>query len=62
MLAWAPEDTLFPLAHAEKLAQILPDARIARIDDALTFVAEDQPARLAELIREFVGGKAALSA
>ena len=59
LLAWAPEDRLFPISLAERLAEILPDARIARIDDSLTFVPEDQPAVLAELITEFARKNAA---
>jgi pimeloyl-ACP methyl ester carboxylesterase len=55
LLAWAPEDTLFPIAHARRLAEILPDARVAEIADAWTFVSEDQPERLAALIAEFAG-------
>ena len=54
LLAWAPEDRFFPLAHAERLAELLPDARVERIEDSRTFVSEDQPARLAELIAGFV--------
>lgn len=62
LLAWAPEDRLFPFAHAERLATILPDARVVRIADAYTFVSEDQPERLAELIATFVAAPHALSA
>ena len=54
LLAWAPEDRFFPIAHAERLAELLPDARLARIEDSRTFVSEDQPQRLAELIAGFV--------
>jgi pimeloyl-ACP methyl ester carboxylesterase len=54
LLAWAPEDRFFPIAHAERLAELLPDARLERIVDARTFVSEDQPQRLAELIAGFV--------
>jgi pimeloyl-ACP methyl ester carboxylesterase len=54
LIAWAPEDRFFPLAHAERLAATLPDARLERIEDSYTFVSEDQPARTAELIRAFV--------
>ncbi|MDX6674123.1 MAG: hypothetical protein QOH11_1541, partial [Solirubrobacteraceae bacterium] len=54
LLAWAPEDRFFPMAHAERLAELLPDARVARIEDSRTFVSEDQPQRLAELIAGFV--------
>jgi pimeloyl-ACP methyl ester carboxylesterase len=62
LLAWAPEDRLFPFAHAERLATILPDARVVRIADAYTFVSEDQPERLAELIATFVATPHAQSA
>ena len=53
LLAWAPEDRFFPIAHAERLAELLPDARLERIADSRTFVSEDQPERLAELIADF---------
>jgi pimeloyl-ACP methyl ester carboxylesterase len=51
--AWAPEDRFFKLSHAERLAATVPDARIEQVQDAKTFVALDQPERLAELIGEF---------
>ena len=54
LLAWAPEDRFFPIAHAERLAELVPNGRLERIEDARTFVAEDQPHRLAELIAGFV--------
>ena len=54
LLAWAPEDRFFPIEHAERLAELLPDARLVRIEDSRTFVSEDQPERLAELIAGFV--------
>ena len=54
LIAWAAEDKLFPVDHAHRLAAILPDARVELIPDSYTFVAEDQPARLAELIGPFV--------
>jgi pimeloyl-ACP methyl ester carboxylesterase len=53
LLAWAPEDRFFKLRYAERLAGDIPDARLERIDDALTFVPLDQPARTAELIAAF---------
>jgi pimeloyl-ACP methyl ester carboxylesterase len=55
LLAWATEDRVFPISLAERLAERLPDATIARIDDSLTFVPLDQPAVLADLIVDFVG-------
>jgi pimeloyl-ACP methyl ester carboxylesterase len=57
LLAWAPEDRLFPIAHAERLAAALPDSRIERIEDSYTFVSLDQPARLAEVVAGFVREK-----
>ncbi len=59
--AWAPDDRFFKLAHAERLAAMLPDARIERVADARTFVPLDQPARVAELVAEFMtaAGRAA---
>ena len=54
LIAWAPEDRFFKLRHAERLADEIPNARLERIEDSSTFVSEDQPERLAELIREFV--------
>ncbi len=53
LLAWAPEDRMFKLKFAERLAADLPDARIERVSDSLTFMPEDQPERLAELIAAF---------
>ena len=54
LIAWAPEDRVFKLADARRLADTIPGARLETIDDAKTFVALDQPQRLAELIGNFV--------
>jgi pimeloyl-ACP methyl ester carboxylesterase len=59
LLAWAPEDRVFPLSYAERLAETIPDSRIETIEDARTFVPLDQPQRLAGLVAGFVGAKAA---
>jgi pimeloyl-ACP methyl ester carboxylesterase len=53
LLAWAPEDRAFKLRYAERLAAEIPGARLERIEDSLTFVPVDQPARTAELIAGF---------
>jgi pimeloyl-ACP methyl ester carboxylesterase len=55
LIAWATEDKVFPPDHARKLADKLPDARVEEIEDSYSFVPEDQPERLAELIRDFAG-------
>jgi pimeloyl-ACP methyl ester carboxylesterase len=59
LLAWASEDRLFPLGHAQRLATLFQKARIEEIADSYTFVPEDQPERLASLIAEFVEAGAA---
>ena len=55
LLAWATEDKFFKPAFAERLAADIPGSRLEWIDDSRTFVPEDQPERLAGLIREFAG-------
>lgn len=53
LLAWATDDRLFPRAHAERLAAILPDARVETIEGSRAFSMIDQPDRLADLVGEF---------
>jgi pimeloyl-ACP methyl ester carboxylesterase len=53
LLAWPPEDRFFPFEHARRLAELFPDARVEEVPDSYSFVSEDQPERLAALIREF---------
>ena len=54
LVAWNPEDRFFPYEHAERLAAIIPGARLVAIDDSYTFVPEDQPRPLAEAIADFI--------
>ena len=53
LLAWAVEDRFFKMAFAERLAATINGATLERIEDSYTFVSEDQPDRLAELIARF---------
>jgi pimeloyl-ACP methyl ester carboxylesterase len=62
LIAGATEDKVFPLEHAHRLAERLPDARVEEIADSYSFVPEDQPERLAELIRDFAGASGGGSA
>jgi pimeloyl-ACP methyl ester carboxylesterase len=59
LLAWAPEDRLFPLDHARRLAELFPDARVEEVPDSYTFVSEDQPERVAQLVGEFAAAEPA---
>jgi pimeloyl-ACP methyl ester carboxylesterase len=56
LIAWSRNDRFFPPAHAERLATLIPEARLEWIEGARTFSPEDRPDRLAEVIRAFVGG------
>jgi pimeloyl-ACP methyl ester carboxylesterase len=62
LIAWSAEDKFFPKRYAEQLAERLPDSRLEWIEDSYTFSPEDQPARLAALIAEFVAAPAAAHA
>lgn len=55
LLTWAPNDRVFPLKYAERLAADTPNARIVQIPDSRTFVPFDQPQRLADEIAAFAG-------
>ncbi|MQA88120.1 MAG: alpha/beta fold hydrolase [Streptosporangiales bacterium] len=59
LLAWAEDDRLFPMSLARRLADMLPDARLAPVAGSRTFIPEDQPAALADLIVEFADSAAA---
>lgn len=54
LIAWAPEDLFFKLRFAEALTQAIPACRLELIHDSRTFISEDQPERLAELIAQFM--------
>jgi pimeloyl-ACP methyl ester carboxylesterase len=54
LLAWAPGDKFFPISYAERLEKETPNARLVQIPQASTFVALDQPGRLADEIATFV--------
>ena len=53
LIAWGTRDPFFPLADAERLAALFPDARLEKIDTARAFVQMDAPERLAGLICDF---------
>lgn len=54
LVAWPREERTFPFAHAERLAELLPDARLVEIPDAWAFIALDQPQATADAIAAFL--------
>jgi pimeloyl-ACP methyl ester carboxylesterase len=61
LLAWATDDLIFPQRYAERLAAMIPGARLEPIADSRAFVPQDQPARLAELVAAFVADRDGVS-
>jgi pimeloyl-ACP methyl ester carboxylesterase len=53
LIAWSRNDRFFPFEHGERLARIIPGARLEPVEGARTFSSEDQPDRLAGLIGAF---------
>ncbi|MET8013742.1 alpha/beta hydrolase [Streptomyces sp. NPDC005271] len=54
LVAWAAEDRVMPPEHGLRLAGLLPRGQLVEIPDSYTLIPEDQPERLAELMRAFV--------
>lgn len=54
LVAFAPEDRFFRLSDGERLARDIPNGRLERIENSYSFAPEDQPERVAELVRAFV--------
>ena len=55
--AWGVDDRFFTLGYARRLAAMLPDAEITEIAEAKTFVALDQPDRVAEVVAAAIAGR-----
>lgn len=53
LVVWASEDKLMPPEHGRKLAEMLPNGRLVEVEDSYTLIPQDQPQRLAGLVREF---------
>jgi pimeloyl-ACP methyl ester carboxylesterase len=53
LVVWASADRVMPPEHGRRLAELLPQGRMVEVDDSYTLIPLDQPARLAQLIREF---------
>jgi len=58
LIAWGAEDRFFPFSDAERLAAMLPNARLERVPGARAFVELDAPERLAEMIGSVTNGAA----
>lgn len=50
LIAWSADDVFFPVGDGERLARIIPQARLEIITGARTYSMLDQPDRLADLV------------
>jgi pimeloyl-ACP methyl ester carboxylesterase len=62
LIAWSEQDRFFPPEHGERLAKVIPGARLEWIEGARTFSMEDKPERLAAVIGSFMRERAGVPA
>jgi pimeloyl-ACP methyl ester carboxylesterase len=55
LVVWAADDRFFPIEHGRALADLMPGARFELVENSRTFIAEDQPERLVELVLRGAG-------
>jgi len=51
LVVWAADDRFFPREHGRRLAELLPQGRFELVERSRTFIPEDNPGPLVELIR-----------
>ena len=54
LVLWGSEETLMPIEHGRRLAEIIPNARYAEIDDCFTLMPLDRPDAVAEHLLDFI--------
>jgi pimeloyl-ACP methyl ester carboxylesterase len=58
LVVWASEDRVMPPDHGRRLAGLLPKGWLVEVPDSYTLIPLDQPARLAQAIRDFTSSSA----
>jgi pimeloyl-ACP methyl ester carboxylesterase len=53
LVVWAAGDRVMPPEHGRRLAELLPQGHLVEVADSYTLIPLDQPARLAQIIRDF---------
>jgi hypothetical protein len=53
LVVWARPDRVMPLDYGRRLAELVAQRCLVEIADSYTLIPQDQPARLAEIIRQF---------
>ena len=57
-MVWAARDRVMPPEHGRRLAGLLPQGRLVQVEDSYTLIPLDQPAMLAQIIRDFTRASA----
>lgn len=58
LILWGTEDKVMPIAHARRLAALMPQAKLVELRDAYALVQLDQPQAVAAEITAFVADTA----
>jgi len=53
LVVWASGDRVMPPEHGRRLVELLPQGQLGEVEDTYTLIPLDQPARLAQIMREF---------
>lgn len=61
-VVWATEDKVMPMREGEALAAAFPHSRLRTVEDSYVLIPLDQPAVLAELLREHLAWQHAAAA
>ncbi len=54
LMVWGTDDKMFPLSHAQRLAQAFPSAEVRPVEGSSTYVMLDRPEETAEVIGHFL--------
>jgi len=54
LVLWASEDKVMPVEHGRRLAEVIPHARYAEVDDGYTLLPLDRPDEVADRVAAFV--------
>jgi pimeloyl-ACP methyl ester carboxylesterase len=54
LVVWAADDKFFPREHGRRLAELLPQGRFELISNSRTFIPEDNPEALVEVLRRYL--------
>jgi pimeloyl-ACP methyl ester carboxylesterase len=54
LIVWGARDEIIPVEHAYRAHELMPGSRLEVFEDAGHFVHVEQPARFAEVLRDFI--------